>query len=101
RRHAGEILEQHPRRREANFDVRLRLRVPLRQCLNVLATNRQAVLVTKQVFEKDLEREWQATDIWKRRLERRQTMKRVSLSAHREGRSRAEAVCHVNLRRRV
>ncbi len=59
-RHAGEILHQDAGRAKGDFDGRFGLRVPVCQCLDVLAGNRDAVLVAQQVFEEDLERPGQA-----------------------------------------
>ncbi len=60
RRHAGEVLEQHPAGPEGDLAVGLRLGVPRRQRLDVVGRDRDAVLVTQEVLEQDLEGKRQA-----------------------------------------
>ena len=58
--HAGEVLHQHPGRREGDFFRGDGLGVPLRQGDDVLGADGQAVLGAQQVFQEDLEGERQA-----------------------------------------
>ena len=51
RRHAGEILHQHPRRAERDFMLELALLQPLRDRKDVLLLDGAAVLVAQQVFQ--------------------------------------------------
>jgi hypothetical protein len=62
RGHAGEVLQQHARRVEGDFGVRIRLGVPGEHLLDVLALHHAAVLVAQQVLEQDLQREGEAGD---------------------------------------
>ena len=62
RGHAGEVLQQHARRRERNFLLRGALEVPARQRLDVGRLDEPAVLVAQQVLEQDLHRVRQARD---------------------------------------
>ena len=55
RRHAGEVLEEHPAGSEGDLAVGGRLGVPGGQPLDVVGRDRDAVLVTQEVFEQDLE----------------------------------------------
>ena len=56
RRHAGEVLQQHPCRRKGDLRGRLGFRVPSGQGLDVAPGNVDAVLMAKQVLEENLER---------------------------------------------
>ncbi len=63
-RHAGEVLQHHPRRHECDLGVGLRLGIPLRHRFDVvLADADAAVLVAQQVFQQDLQRVGQAGDV--------------------------------------
>ena len=59
RRHAREVLQQDPAGPKRNLAVRLRLGVPGGQALDVVGRHRHPVFVAEQVFQQDLEREWQ------------------------------------------
>ena len=63
RRHAGEVLEQHPAGPKGDLAVGLRLGVPVGQRLDVVGGDGHAVLVAEQVFQQDLERERQPRDV--------------------------------------
>src|SRR5262249_5601171 len=58
---------------------RLRLRIPLRQRLDVWPADGEAVLVAEQGFEEDLQREWQLPGSGGLRLDGGQLVKRVIL----------------------
>ena len=62
RRHAGEILHQHPRRAERDLAVALLVVEPQRHRPNVVGGDGAAILVAKQIFQQHLERERQAGD---------------------------------------
>ncbi len=55
-RHAGEVLQQHPARRERDLAARFGARVPLRQRHHVLGADVDAVLGAQEVFEQHLHR---------------------------------------------
>ena len=59
RRHAGEILHQHPRRPESDFTLGRFSLEPLRNRLDVVLGHRAAVLIAQQILEQHLERERQ------------------------------------------
>ena len=63
--HAGEVLQQHARRRERDLLLRRALDVPARERLDVGRLHEAAVLVAQQVLEQDLQRERQARDLGK------------------------------------
>ena len=63
RRHAGEVLHQHPRRLEGDLDARLGGRVPAGDRLDVVGADRDAVLEPQHVLEQDLDRVGQAGDV--------------------------------------
>ncbi len=54
-RHAGEVLHDHPRRCELNFDARVGLRIPLRDGADVIGGDVGAVLGAKQVLGQDFQ----------------------------------------------
>jgi hypothetical protein len=54
--HAGEVLHQHARRAILNLGVRLCLRVPVGERLDVGALDGDAVLEAQQVLQQDLHR---------------------------------------------
>src|SRR5712671_898480 len=56
RRHAGEVLEEHPRGHERDFFVGQLEGLPAYQLLDVLGPYDAAILATQQVLEHDLER---------------------------------------------
>ena len=59
-RHAGEVLQQHPRRHERDLAVGVRRgRVPAGQRADVLGLHERAVLAPQQVLEQDAQRERQ------------------------------------------
>ena len=62
-RHAGEVLQDHARRREGDLLRRVGVRVPGRERLDVLAAHGDAVLVAQEVLEQDLQRERQPGDV--------------------------------------
>ena len=62
-RHAGEVLQQHARRHERDFGIRLLLRIPVGDGLDFLRRHLDAVLVTQQVFQQDLHRERQPLQV--------------------------------------
>ena len=63
RRHAGEILHQHPRRPEGDLAIgALRLQ-PARHGLDILGADRAAILVAQEILEQHLEGERQAGDV--------------------------------------
>ena len=58
RRHAGEVLHQHPRRAERDLVLMFAaIAGPRGDRLDVLLLDAASVLVAQQVFEHDLERE--------------------------------------------
>ncbi len=59
RRHAGEVLEQHPGRGEGDLLAGLGGRLPLAQGLDVAGRHRDPVLVAQQVLQQDAEGKWQ------------------------------------------
>ena len=73
RRHAGEVLQQHPRRRERDLLLRPRRDVPAGERLDVVGVDEPAVLAAQQVLEQDLQRVRQPRDVREAGLlERRQ-----------------------------
>ncbi len=62
RRHAGEVLQQHPRGRERNLLLGARRDVPAGQRLDVLGVDEPSVLAAQQVLEQDLQRIRQPRD---------------------------------------
>ena len=65
RRHAGEVLQQHPRGRERNLLLHPRTDVPSGERLDVLRVDESRVLTAEQVLEEDLQRIRQAGDVRK------------------------------------
>ena len=65
-RNAGEILQQHPRRHEGDFRVNVRFQGPVRQRLDVLLANGDAILGAEQILQQNLERERQPGCLWMR-----------------------------------
>ena len=63
RRHAGEVLHQHPGGLERDLVGRLGVRVPGGDRLDVRGGHRVAVLESQRVLEQDLERVRQARDV--------------------------------------
>ena len=57
RRHAGEVLQQHPRGHEGDFFVGLGLGIPLREGANVGGVDEARVFIAQQVFEQHFHRE--------------------------------------------
>ena len=53
--HPGEVLHQHPRRRERDLLARVGLGIPPRERLDVLGAHGVAVLVSQQVLQQDLQ----------------------------------------------
>ena len=62
RRHPGQVLEDHPRRRERDLGIRLGLRVPLSEGGHVLRGDVASVLVPEQVLQQNFQAERQVTD---------------------------------------
>ena len=62
-RHAGEILENDPRDDERNFLVRRRLRVPVRERLDIFAADLFAVAISQHRFEHDPDADRQPRDL--------------------------------------
>ena len=58
-RHSGEVLHDNTGRRELDFGVGFLRRVPISQCRDVLARDVCAVFGAQQIFQKNLEAEWQ------------------------------------------
>ena len=65
RRHAGEILHQHPRRPERDLAVAFTLREPERDAAYVVGGDAPPILVPEQILEQHLERERQQRNIGK------------------------------------
>ena len=63
RRHAGEVLHQHPGRLEGDLDARLGGGVPAGDRLDVGGADRDAVLEPQDVLQQDLDRVGQAGDV--------------------------------------
>ena len=61
-RHAGEILQNNARDDEWNFLVRRRLRVPVRERLDILAPHFLAVAISQHRFENDADADGQTRD---------------------------------------
>ena len=99
-RHAGEVLQDHPRGRERDLLGRLGLGVPGRERLDVLAADADAVLVAQQVLEQHLQREGQPRHVVGR-LQRFEAIDLVGapadleLGARVEGILRAHGTVHV------
>ena len=93
RRNAGEVLQQHARRREGDLLLHLRGHVPAGQRLNVLGIDEPRVLAAQQVLEQDLQRERQARERRKAGLfERRKAEHVEGLPAGAQRRSCAERI---------
>ena len=90
--HAGEILQQHARRRERNFLLQLRARLPARKRLDVFRVHEARVFVAQQVFEKDLQRVRKPGDRWKGALELAQAEDFDRLAGERGVRAGAEGI---------
>ena len=56
RRHAGEILHQHPRRHEGDFFRGRRFRVPIGQIFYVLCGDRFSILMPQQILQQHAQR---------------------------------------------
>ncbi len=63
RRHAGEVLHDHARRRECDLALRQLAGIGLGKRKDVLARDASAVLVAKQVLEQDLQRVGESSDV--------------------------------------
>jgi hypothetical protein len=63
RRYTSEVLQYDPRGGEGDFMLRLLLRIPAGQRVDVLGPDVPAVCMPKQVFEQDLERVGQPADV--------------------------------------
>ena len=63
RRHAGEILHDHARRREGDLALRKLRGIGLGEREDVVAGDAAAVLVAEQVFEQDLQRVGEASGV--------------------------------------
>ncbi len=66
--HAGEVLHDDARRREGNFVIRCRLRIPVEQRLDVAARHIDAIFKAQQVLQQDLQRERQARQFFRRQV---------------------------------
>ena len=55
RRHAREVLQQHPAGPKRDLAVRLGLGVPVGQGLDVVGRDRQPILIAEQVLQQDLQ----------------------------------------------
>jgi hypothetical protein len=93
-RHPGKVLEEHAGRAEPDLDVRLGLRVPLAQGLDVGSPDGQAVLGAEQVFEQDLEGERQSVRLGEVAVEGGETVDGVGLAVHVQSRASPERVRH-------
>ncbi len=62
RGHAGEVLHEHSRRHERDLACRFGIWLPARHGLDLLASDRDAVLAPQQVLEKNLQRQRQPLD---------------------------------------
>src|SRR5438132_11358921 len=61
-RYSGEILQNNPRDDERNFFVGVLLRAPVRERLNIFASNFFAVTVPQHRLEHDPDADWQPRD---------------------------------------
>ena len=97
RRHAGEILHQHPRRAIGDLAVGALLLEPRADRLDVLLADRAAVLVAQQVLQQHFQRVGQAREVAEPGLlGRLQAEIIVGLPAHGEGFAGFETIkrCH-------
>ena len=90
-RHAGEVLQDHARGRERDLLRGLRVRVPRRERLDVLAPDADAVLVAQQVLEQHLQGEGQPRHVVGR-LQRVEAIDLVCAPADLELGARVEGV---------
>ena len=63
RRNAGKILHQYTRRAEGNFTIRLRLRIPVYQRIDIAPGDGFIVFMAQQIFKQDFERIRQTRNI--------------------------------------
>jgi len=63
--HASEVLHQHAGRTIGDFLIRAAVFQPSDHCLDILALDRATVFIAKQVFQENLQRIGQTTDIAK------------------------------------
>ena len=70
-RHSGEVLEQHPGRREGDLLLRAGTDIPAGQRLDVVRIDEPRVLAAQQVLEQDLQRVRQPRDVGKTGLLKR------------------------------
>jgi hypothetical protein len=81
RRHAGQVLQHHPRGAEGDLGVVLARRRPAGQRRDVVAGDGDAVLVAQQVLEQDPDRTRKPRQLAEPRLfDRRQTVMRKPLA---------------------
>ena len=87
-----EVLHDHACRREGDLVAGRGMRIPAQQRLDVGARHAHAVLEAQQVFEQDLEREGQATDVVS--LDGAEALDLVGLATRVQGRAGPETVLH-------
>jgi hypothetical protein len=74
-RHAGEVLQQHPRRHERDLFLNVRRRIPPCHRANVVGLDERVILPPQQILEQDLHRVRKTRDARESRLfERRQAV---------------------------
>ncbi len=56
RRHAREVLQNHPRRCECDLGFWFRFRIPCSQCPDVVAGNVDAVFVAQEILQENFQR---------------------------------------------
>ncbi len=81
RRHAGEVLHQHPRRLEGDLRARLGGGVPARDCFDISRRHAAPVLQPQHILQEHLERVRQPPDVEATR-QRVQTKDLVSAAAN-------------------
>jgi hypothetical protein len=90
---AGEVLQQHARRSERDFFRRLALHIPASERLDIRGFDEPPVLVTKQILEKNFQRERQPGDFGKSsRLERGETVHLIAAPVDVQASPRVEGV---------
>ena len=92
RGNAGEVLHQHPRGAILDLASDLPLLLPVDHCLEVIASDRYAVLEAQEVLEQHLHREGQTGDVAERLGSLGNREIGIALARGLEARARAEAV---------
>ncbi len=93
---AGEVLQEHARRRERDLARRLGGHVHRGEGLDVLGADGHAVLGAEQVLEEDLQREREALGLRELRVKRAEAEIRVRGGADDEGGLGGEGIGHGN-----